>query len=1427
MQKIKNNKKMLVFTIALLLLSTAFIPLVGSDSKNEPLIKPRPFLNFLGDFLQNLVDRFPFLGEIRIIQILLNFLNDGDLGSNPPTPPSGEVLPIPSGSIVPAVYEITTNKWVGGNPSGYAEGDTAAMGALMTVGSSGDGYWLVNLTMQVYESPFTNAYGFTNFEPFNNSYTPEFLFENNRHYNDIPIDFNGSEWNTSNPLIWFYNAKFVDMEPYPYEPTLGIGGFDNYIGVSVTFTKENDNDCWILFGGHLAQADDTLPAGAPEDPPSIENDLVDVGEGASAMTGVFQTRVGAGGDKTINFKPARIIEPNPCIDIEKTANVATAMIGQTIIYTYNVTNCGDTNLTSVTVVDDVFGAITLGTTTLAPGAYTTGTATYTVVEGDLPGPIVNVATVTGTTPTGGTVTDIDTVTVALTYTACISIDKEADVVNASVGQTITYTYNVTNCGDVTLTGVTVIDNILGTITLGTTTLAPGSSTTGTATHTVVEGDLPGPIINTATATGTTPVGGSVTDTDTESVSLIIAPCINIDKQANVGTASVGQTITYTYTVTNCGNVTLTDVTVVDDKLGSITLGITTLSPGASTTGTATHTVVEGDLPGPIVNTANATGTPPVGSDVTDTDNETVSLTYTACIQLDKQANVGSATVGQTITYTYNVTNCGNVNLTDVTVSDDVLGTITLGTTTLAPGAYTTGTATHTVVEGDLPGPIINNATATGTTPTGGTVFANDTESVTLTFTACIDIEKQANVGTASVGQTITYTYNVSNCGSVTLTSVTVVDDVLGSVTLGTTTLAPGAYTTGTKTYTVVEGDLPGPIVNTATATGTPPVGSDVTDTDNETVSLTYTACIQLDKQANVGTASVGQTITYTYNVSNCGDVTLTSVTVVDDVLGSVTLGTTTLAPGAYTTGTKTYTVVEGDLPGPIVNTATATGTPPVGSDVTDTDNETVSLTYCSCINIIKIANVATASIGQTITYTYNVTNCDSVTLTNVTVVDDVLGMITLGTTTLSPGSSTIGTATHTVVEGDLPGPIVNVATVTGITPTGGTITDNDTETVTLTYNPCINIDKEADVVNASVGQTITYTYNVSNCGDVTLTGVTVVDDVLGSVTLGTTTLAPGAYTTGTKTYNVVEGDLPGPIVNTATATGTDPIGGTVTDTDTETVLINMPCPPEVWIDDNWFNQAGVNNYNPSLIWGYNAFNDIQEGINVVCPCGTVHVRPGSYAGQFLINKSLVLQGEPGAKIYGSSLQTFTIDSSTNTYTPIIFAYAGTLIGDNVISSCNYISVKVDGFEIYGTAGTIAVLYHNVQNGCVPNQISNNKIYGVSIGVQLNGCTKNTLVIYNKMYWTGSGHTAVLLTPFVDCEPTVIIINYNYWGAPCSVNVGVENQGTEPVDARYNWWAEQDGPSSLDSNNPNLDTTTGRPANGLGDKVHMLLHQNTM
>ncbi len=89
--------------------------------------------------------------------------------------------------------------------------------------------------------------------------------------------------------------------------------------------------------------------------------------------------------------------------------------------------------------------------------------------------------------------------------------------------------------------------------------------------------------------------------------------------------------------------------------------------------------------------------------------------------------------------------------------------------------------------------------------------------------------------------------------------------------------------------------------------------------------------------------SVGDTVTYCYNVTNIGNVTLTNVIVDDDIYGPVTLDKTTLAPGESTTGTLTHVVDKDDI-SPVTNIATATGPPPVGQNVTDTDDCTSIVT---------------------------------------------------------------------------------------------------------------------------------------------------------------------------------------------------------------------------------------------------------------------------------------------------------------------------------------------------------------------------------------------------------------------------------------------------------------------------------------------------
>jgi hypothetical protein len=83
------------------------------------------------------------------------------------------------------------------------------------------------------------------------------------------------------------------------------------------------------------------------------------------------------------------------------------------------------------------------------------------------------------------------------------------------------------------------------------------------------------------------------------------------------------------------------------------------------------------------------------------------------LNLTKKPNVSIYNDGQSVTYTYNVTNTVNVLLTSVNVTDTTFGKlISLGTTTLVPGASTTGTYTYPTTQTDYNnGSVVDNALA--------------------------------------------------------------------------------------------------------------------------------------------------------------------------------------------------------------------------------------------------------------------------------------------------------------------------------------------------------------------------------------------------------------------------------------------------------------------------------------------------------------------------------------------------------------------------------------------------------------------------------------------------------------------------------------------------------------------------------------------
>ena len=170
-------------------------------------------------------------------------------------------------------------------------------------------------------------------------------------------------------------------------------------------------------------------------------------------------------------------------------------------------------------------------------------------------------------------------------------------------------------------------------------------------------------------------------TATDSVEITIdAPIgVALDKQATTPTSNVpGGTITYSFTVTNTGNVTLDPISVTDPVLGPVTCPAAPLAPGATVNCTpVSYTLTQADVDaGHKANTATAVGVGRGSLTAPATDNTDTPIVPGPAITLDKVAGTPSgSTAGSTIGYTFLVTNSGNVTLTGIAVTDPTVGAV--------------------------------------------------------------------------------------------------------------------------------------------------------------------------------------------------------------------------------------------------------------------------------------------------------------------------------------------------------------------------------------------------------------------------------------------------------------------------------------------------------------------------------------------------------------------------------------------------------------------------------------------------------------------------------------------------------------------------------------------------------------------------------
>jgi uncharacterized repeat protein (TIGR01451 family) len=312
---------------------------------------------------------------------------------------------------------------------------------------------------------------------------------------------------------------------------------------------------------------------------------------------------------------------NPAIEIAKTPDMQAVVSGSTVTFTIAVTNTGDVTLTNVTVSDALAPNCAGVIGDLGPAG---GSTSYECTLANVTTDFTNSAMVTGTHSLGGTVGITDTALVDV-INPDIEIAKTPDTQVVLSGSTVTFTIVVTNTGDVPLTNVTVSDaqapncaKTSGDLP----DLVPGENTRYECTLASVTADF----TNSATVIGTPPVGTDVSDSDTAFVD-VTSPGISIVKTADPTTIYAGDTVTYTYTVTNPGDDPLSAVSVSDDKCGPVTfVGGDSNSDDLLDAGeTWTYRCVT-TLDEDTTNTATATGTDSVGNPISpDTDTAFVDV----------------------------------------------------------------------------------------------------------------------------------------------------------------------------------------------------------------------------------------------------------------------------------------------------------------------------------------------------------------------------------------------------------------------------------------------------------------------------------------------------------------------------------------------------------------------------------------------------------------------------------------------------------------------------------------------------------------------------------------------------------------------------------------------------------------------------------
>ncbi|MGO9874514.1 MAG: fibronectin type III domain-containing protein [Acidimicrobiia bacterium] len=347
-------------------------------------------------------------------------------------------------------------------------------------------------------------------------------------------------------------------------------------------------------------------------------------------------------------------------------------------------------------------------------------------------------------------------------------------------------------------------------------------------------------------------GGSLSgwQTLTAGQSIVIAAVPPTVTSAATANAKVGSP--FTFTVTTTGSPLPTDAITA----GALPAGLTFTPNGTNGTATITGTPAAG-TGGTYLITITATNP---GGVATQAFSLFVAQPSIGITPSTNPPSFGVA--GTPITYSYNVTNTGNVPLIDVGVTDTLAGlsAVTCPGTTLAVLEAETCTAHYVVTQADVDGGGITDAASSSAASQLSGVPTTVVQASAAVHTPAVQapmiaVAPAANPGDFfGAGTPEAVSFLVTDSGNVTLHGIGVADPLSGlsAITCPSATLAPAANETCTATYTSTAADVKAKGFTLAAATtGTPPTGSSVGGATSVVVPLWVTPTITSAKLTTV------------------------------------------------------------------------------------------------------------------------------------------------------------------------------------------------------------------------------------------------------------------------------------------------------------------------------------------------------------------------------------------------------------------------------------------------------------------------------------------------------------------------------------------------------------------------------------------------